>query len=113
MNRFQGLLILTVVLNGCAAEMMETHGDKVTLLKVGDYKSGKGGVVRYLNTGLTSWKNARRSDAEKQMERFCKGPYKIVEEGPRSKFGSSMPTESHATLEVDQYTYIRYECPKK
>jgi len=90
--------------------MMETHGDTIQLFKTGQEKPGHGGVIRYLNTGLSSWKQARRADAEKQMQRFCGGTYKITDEGPRSKFGASMPIGNSVSLEVDQYTYVAFEC---
>jgi hypothetical protein len=112
MNKSLGFMLLSLAFVGCTAHMMEMHGDKITIFKVGDYKPGHGGVIRYLNTGMTSWKEARRRDAEKQMKEFCKGPYTITAEGPRSKFGAKMPLESHATLEMDEYTYVAFECSK-
>ena len=112
MNKYLGFCLLAVLLSGCAAEMMETHGDKIYLLKPANLPPGKGGVVRYLNGGMSSWRDRRRANAEKQMQAFCKGPYKIVAEGPRSKFGADMPIGNNVSLEVDQYTYIRFECEK-
>jgi hypothetical protein len=103
-------IIFVFLFAGCAAEMMEKHGDTLTLMTLGKGKQDKGGVVRYLNTGLDFAKKARRKDAEKQMQTFCKGPYTIVAEGPRSKFGAGMPIGPHSSLEVDQYTYLRFEC---
>jgi hypothetical protein len=99
-----------VLLSGCAADMVEKHGDAIHLLKLPGDKPGKGGVIRYLNGGMTAWKQARRANAEKQMQEFCKGPYTITAEGPRSKFGAEMPIGKSVSLEVDQYTYIRFEC---
>ena len=67
-------------------------------------------MIRYLNRGLALAKKARRADAERQMKEFCKGPYTISAEGPRSAFGADMPIGSRVSLEVDEYTYIRFEC---
>ena len=112
MKKIIGLFFVAVLCSGCVAHMMETRGDKITILKIGDHKPGKGGVIRYLNTGLDTWKQARRKDAEKQMEKFCGGAYTITAEGPRSKFGASMPIGSSVSFEVDQYTYIAFDCVK-
>ncbi len=92
--------------------MMETHGDTLQIFKTGQEKPGKGGVIRYLNTGKKSWANARRKDADKQMQKFCGGTYRIVEEGPRSKFGADMPIGKSVSMEVDEYTYVRFVCEK-
>jgi hypothetical protein len=112
MKNIIGCLLLAVLCLGCTAHMMETHGDKIQLFATGQEKPGRGGVIRYLNTGLPSWRQSRRADAEKQMQHFCSGSYRITAEGPRSKFGSAMPIGSSASLEVDQYTYITFECTK-
>lgn len=92
--------------------MVETHGDTIHLFKSPSDKPGHGGVVRYLNRGLESWKRARRTNAEKQMRAYCGGPYRITAEGPRSKFGADMPIGKSVSLEVDQYTYLAFECDK-
>lgn len=97
---------------GCRAHMMETHGDEVTLMNIGKEKGPRGGVIRYLSRGHSSWAKARRSDAERQMKDFCKGPYTVTAEGPRSKFGADMPIGKSVTLEVDEYWYMRFECQK-
>lgn len=101
---------MTAMLTGCTAEMMETRGGNIQLIHLPTEKTGKGGVIRYLNTGMSSWKDARRKNAEKQMKDFCKGAYTITAEGPRSKFGASMPIGSHSSVEVDQYTYLAFDC---
>jgi hypothetical protein len=93
--------------------MMETYGDKVHLFAPRNEKLERGGVIRYLNTGLESWKRSRREDANKQMQHFCAGPYKIIDEGPRSKFGAEMPIGNSVSFEVDQYTYLSFECAKQ
>lgn len=110
MKKYIPTVILGCFLTGCTAHMMETHGDTIQLFKTGQEKPGKGGVIRYLNTGMDAWKKARRADAEKQMQHFCGGPYQISAEGPRSKFGAAMPIGPHSSLEVDQYTYVAFEC---
>jgi hypothetical protein len=112
MKKTIGLIILAVFCTGCAAEMMEKHGDTITIFKTGHEKPGRGGVVRYLNTGFDSWKRARRGNAEKQMQQFCAGAYAITAEGPRSKFGASMPIGNSVSFEVDQYWYVAFECAK-
>ena len=112
MKNMVGYVLLAVLCTGCVAHMMETHGDKISLFASAKDKQGKGGVIRYLNTGLASWRQARREDALKQMQKFCAGPYTITAEGPRSKFGASMPIGSSVSFEVDQYTYLAFECTK-
>ena len=104
--------ILVACLSGCVAHMVEKHGDSIQLIKLGNERPGKGGVIRYLNGGLKSWRSARRSDAERQMKAFCSGPYRIVEEGPRSKFGADMPIGNSVSVEFDEYTYVRFDCEK-
>lgn len=110
MNKRIGVSVLLLLLAGCQAHMMETHGDTITLFKAPDAKPGKGGVIRYLNTGLHSWRDARRRDAENQMKHFCGGAYHITAEGPRSQFGAAMPIGDSVSVEVDQYTYIAFDC---
>jgi hypothetical protein len=110
MKKIIGFCLLAALCTGCAAHMMETRGDKIALFKSPNEKPGKGGVIRYLNTGFDSWKKARRADAERQMEHFCGGPYTITADGPRSKFGASMPIGSSVSFEVDQNTYIAFDC---
>lgn len=105
------LLIGAAALSGCRAELMETRGDKLQLFKTGQEKPGKGGVVRYLSNGLPMAKRLRRQDAEKQMRSVCGGDYVIADEGPRSKFGASMPI-GKGGLEVDQYWYVAFDCAK-
>jgi len=112
MKKALAVFFLAALFAGCQAHMMETHGGTIQLIKLPNQKPGRGGVVRYLNTGLESWRRARRQDAENQMQRFCAAAYTITAEGPRSKFGSAMPTESHVSLEVDQYWYVAFECEK-
>lgn len=102
--------LAAALVSGCAAHMMETHGDKVQLFDIGQPKRERGGVIRYLNTGLQAMRTARRADAEKQMKNFCSGPYSITEEGPRSKFGARMPIGNKASFEVDEYQYVAFEC---
>lgn len=109
-KRTIGLLLAASLLGGCVAEMMETHGDKIQIIKTGLEKPGRSGVVRYLSNGMDSWRKARRADAEKQMDRFCSGKYEITAEGPRSKFGASMPIGNKVSFEVDQYWYVAFEC---
>jgi hypothetical protein len=113
MKQIIGLIFLAVFFTGCTAEMMETRGDKIILIHPPNEKPGKGGVIRYLNGGMTSWRNVRRANAEKQMEHFCGGPYTITAEGPRSKFGADMPIGKSVSFEVDQYTYIAFDCAKQ
>jgi hypothetical protein len=107
------IVFSVLALCGCTAEMVEKHGDSIQLLSHDPTHPPKGGVMKYLNTGKDSWRKARRADAEKQMERYCAGPYKITAEGPRSKFGSAMPIGNSVSVEVDQYTYIAFECEKR
>ena len=90
--------------------MMETHGDTVSLFSPQKDKQGRGGVIRYLNTGFDAWRRSRRQDAESQMQQFCAGPYKVVAEGPRSKFGAAMPIGQSVSFEVDQYWYMSFDC---
>lgn len=102
--------LLAVVLGAaCRAHMMETHGDAIQLLKTGQEKPGKGGVIRYLRNGPAAFAKARRADAERQMEKFCGGAYVVTEEGPRSKFGARMPIGGGG-LELDQYQYVAFAC---
>jgi hypothetical protein len=110
MKRTMLAAFAATLLSGCAAQMLETHGDKVRLLDIGQPKRERGGVLRYLNTGLQSMRKARRQDAEKQMRGFCSGPYSITEEGPRSKFGARMPIGAKASFELDEYQYVAFEC---
>lgn len=113
MKKIMGCLVFAVFCTGCVAHMMETHGDTIQLFASKNDKKGRGGVIRYLNTGFDSWKKSRRADAEKQMEKFCSGPYRITAEGPRSQFGATMPIGSSVSFEVDQYTYIAFECDRQ
>jgi hypothetical protein len=112
-RRAAGLLLVAAFASGCVAHMMETHGDKIQLFKSGQEKPGRGGVIRYLSNGLPAMKRARRANAEKQMRAFCSGNYSVTEEGPRSKFGAAMPIGGKASLEVDQYWYVAFECPPR
>lgn len=104
------LLFLAGAASGCVAHMVETHGDKIQLFKTGQEKPGRGGVIRYLSNGPAAFGKARRADAEKQMRNFCSGDYTITAEGPRSKFGASMPIGNKATFELDEYRYVAFEC---
>lgn len=115
MKRMAIAVLLASGLWGCQAHMMETHGDSVSLVDLAKgVKPARGGVIRYLNTGRESWRKARRTNAESQMKQFCKGgPYTITAEGPRSQFGADMPIGKSVTVEVDEYWYIRFECPAK
>jgi hypothetical protein len=113
MKSILGLFLVSILFSGCRAHMMETHGNEVRLFKTGLEKPGRGGVIRFLNTGLDAWKKARRKDAGKQMAAYCGGPYTITAEGPRSQFGAAMPIGPGVSLEVDQYTYIAFECEKQ
>ena len=47
------------------------------------------------------------------MRKFCSGDYKINAEGPRSKFGASMPIGDKVSFEVDQYWYVDFDCPAR
>lgn len=102
------LLTAALLAAGCKAHMLETRGDKVMLLAPKDAKPGKGGVIRYLQTGPKSFQAARKSDAEAQMRRFCGGEYRVSAEGPRSKLGASVPVKS--SFEMDEYWYVVFDC---
>lgn len=110
MKRTLLLLSLAVLAAGCKAHMMETRGDSIQLLRLGQEKPGRGGVIRYLVTGPAAFQRARRADAESQMKRFCAGAYTVTAEGPRSKFGAAMPIGSKASFEVDEYRYVAFDC---
>lgn len=107
-----GWVVLAILCSGCRAHMMETRGETISLFKSPTQKPGRGGVVRYLNTGFQSWRKARREDALRQMQSFCAGEYRVTAEGPRSKFGAEMPIGNSVSLEVDQYWYIAFDCAK-
>ncbi len=113
MKKIIPAFLFAVLCLGCRAHMMETQGDTVTLSSLRGKPQDKGGVIRYLNGGMASWRDARRKNAEKQMTQFCAGPWKIIAEGPRSKFGADMPIGKSASFEVDQYTYVKFECEKQ
>src|SRR6266566_391570 len=70
--------LAAVLCAGCRAHMMETHGDTVSLFSPQKDKQGRGGVIRYLNTGFDAWRRSRRQDADSQMQHFCGGTYKVV-----------------------------------
>jgi hypothetical protein len=89
--------------------MLRTHGDTLQLFTKSE-KPGRGGVIRYLRTGPRAFKEARQRDADKQMKAFCSGDYTVAAEGPRSKFGASMPIPGKGTFEVDEYWYVAFEC---
>lgn len=110
MKKLLMLSLLAVLVAGCKAHMMETRGDTIQLLKLGSEKPGRGGVIRYLVTGPAVFQKARRADAEDQMRKFCSGAYAITAEGPRSKFGASMPIGDKASFEVDEYRYVAFDC---
>ena len=112
MNLLRAVPLLAVaVLTGCAAHMVGTHGDQVTLSGlVSREKANKGGVIRYLQNGPAMFRNARRANAEKQMRSFCRGDYTIEAEGPRSKFGAAMPVGGKTSVEFDEYWYVAFEC---
>jgi hypothetical protein len=110
MKKTIGSLLVAVLLAGCQAHMMETHGDKPQLFKSGQEKPGRGGVIQYLANGPGAFKRARRADAEKQMQDFCAGAYTIAAEGPRSKFGAAMPIGRKVSFEMDQNWYVAFEC---
>jgi hypothetical protein len=90
--------------------MLETRGDAVKLFDIGQPKPEKGGFIRWLANGPKSFRTARRADAEKQMRKFCGGDFTVLEEGPRSKFGSRAPVGSKATFEMDEYWYVAFGC---
>lgn len=114
MNRgVMALLVAASLAAGCRAHMLETYGDKVQLIKTGREKLGRGGTIRWLANGPSAFKKARRADAEKQMGKFCSGPYSITAEGPRSKFGSSMPVGSKVSVEFDEWWYAAFACAEK
>lgn len=102
------LLTAALLAAGCKAHMIETRGDKVLLIKPKDMKPGKGGVIRYLQTGPQAFRVARKMDAQEQMRRFCGGDYTVADEGPRSKLGASVPIM--ASLEMDEYWYVLFDC---
>jgi hypothetical protein len=106
----RALLLLAALACGCAAKMLETHGDRVQLLKTGQEKPGRGGVISYGSYGPASIKKARRANAEKQMRAFCSGDYAVTAEGPRSKLGASVPTPAKAGVEFDEVWYVVFEC---
>lgn len=107
MKRMIGLLLLAALGSGCAAHMLETHGDAVQLF---GEKPRRGGTIRYLSNGPAAFKRARRADAEKQMRKFCSGGYTVTAEGPRSKFGAAMPVASKVSFEMDEYWYASFDC---
>ena len=103
------VMLFGVLLNGCRADMIETRGDKMALFRSPTEKPGRGGVIRYNNRGKQSWRQARRKDAEKQMEQFCQGAYSITAEGPRSQFNLR---QGLGFDPIDPNQYIAFDCAK-
>jgi hypothetical protein len=103
------LILFGGVLAGCTAQMMETRGDKMAIFRSPTEKPGRGGIIRYNNRGKQSWRQARRKDAEKQMEQFCQGAYAITTEGPRSRVNLQQGIGFDA---LDPNQYIAFDCAK-
>lgn len=105
------LLLAAILAAGCQAHMIEKRGESPRLTGDGLSHDPKGGVIRWLANGPAFLKNGRRADAEKQMRAYCGGDFTITAEGPRSKFGASMPIVKGG-LEMDEWWYAAFECGK-
>lgn len=105
------LMVLSVVLlSGCSASMVVRPGANSTSKYAPVNEAGRPGIVKYLNEGARSVKEARREDAYKQMYDACGGDYKIVAEGPRAEGSVIVPAGYGAITADSQYLYIQFEC---
>jgi hypothetical protein len=96
---------------GCSATMVEKPGGTSSSPYAPVNEASRGGVVKYLNEGAKSIRNKRREDAYKKMYEACRGPYRIVAEGPQAEGGVVIqisPTSS--VYSSSQYWYIQFSC---
>ncbi|MEK9145263.1 MAG: hypothetical protein AAB339_06620, partial [Elusimicrobiota bacterium] len=63
---------------GCRADMVIEPGRNSTSAYAPVNEAQRPGVIKYLNAGARSVKDARREDAYKKMHSACGGAYKIV-----------------------------------
>lgn len=105
--------ILSLILCGCAADMVVRPGVKSASQYAPINEAGRPGIVRYLNEGARSVKESRRQNAYKQMHDACSGDYRILSEGPRAEGGVIIPAGYGALTADSQYLYIQFECVSK
>ena len=103
------LAFFCVLLAGCTAQMVETRGDTLALFRSPTEKPGRGGIIRYNDRGAQSWREARRKDALKQIEKFCSGAFTITKEGRRTEFSLRSGIGTNLT---DPNRYIEFDCAK-
>lgn len=99
-------VLLLLVLNGCAAQMMQSSGES----QYAPVDERPGGQVRYLAAGIPPVQKARRDDAYKQMYEKCDGRYRILSESSESAGAMIHPVGSSAMVQSGSWRYINFEC---
>jgi hypothetical protein len=110
MKQFHFMVFSAILLSGCSADMVVRPGGGSASQYAPVNESSRPGIVKYLNEGAQSVKEARRQDAYKQMHNACGGDYKIVAEGPRAEGSAIVPAGYGAITADSQYLYIQFEC---
>ena len=104
--------VLVVGVSSCSARMVNAPGQSSAPSPYAPVNErSRGGVVRYLNQGLSPFIRSRREDAYRQMYEACSGTYRIDAEGPRSEGGIVEPIQGGgASYSETQYWYIQFSC---
>lgn len=69
-----------------------------------------GGTVSYLKEGWDSAIKARRNNAYKKMHDFCKGDYKILQDGEQLGDGTAFPVGDTVIYGQERRQQIKFEC---
>jgi len=103
-------LAVTALTLGCSASMVTRPGNLTPVANAPVNEATRPGVVRYLNEGIGSVRDARRRSAYSKMQAACSGPYRIDTEGERLEGGVVVPTGVAAVFSQSRYWYIQFSC---
>lgn len=105
------ILALALATLACSAKMVSTPGTGSAPSPYAPVNEAtRGGVIKYLNAGVSSIRQKRRDDAYKQMFDACAGRYRIDAEGPRTEGAMVVPAGNGAAVIDSQYWYIQFSC---
>lgn len=99
------LIAVIPLFTACSATMETTLRKDTPFAPVNEIN---GGIISYPNEGR--FIDSSRRDAYLQMHEYCKGDYKIIEEGERLGAGAVIPVGNIAVYDQQRKWKIRFEC---
>jgi hypothetical protein len=105
MNKWFALLLFSF--SACSAHMGTPLSKSTPYAPINEIN---GGTMSYLNQGVESVITKRRQNAYKKMHDYCRGDYRIIEEGERVGDAIISPIGNTLFVGTNRHWKIKFEC---